>query len=181
MPSAETHPQSKPAFASSTPRSLDPDTTPSPSISVPPKPRRERASEQESVPPKTPADATDPETPSRRRCVACGNVFHFKLSYCTSCCRQVTDAASWEPASAPTPGAVGETGEPSDASDASSSSEDDASSTFSGTADGDGDSGSESDSEDDSEEGAKPAPRERERRSDHRGVNRAVTDALFGA
>jgi hypothetical protein len=181
MPSAETHPQSKPAFVSSTPRSRDPDTAPSSSISVPPKPRRERASEQESVPPKTPADATDPETPSRRRCVACGNVFHFKLSYCTSCCRQVTDAASWEPASAPTPGAVGETGEPSDASDALSSSEDDASSTFSGTADGDGDSGSESDSEDDSEEGAKPAPRERERRSDHRGVNRAVTDALFGA
>lgn len=172
MPSAETHPQSKPAFVSSTPRSQDPDTAPSYSTSVPPKPRRERVSGQEATPPKTPADATDRETPSRKRCLACGNVFHFKLSYCTSCCRPVVDAASWEPASAPTPGAV----------DASSSSEDDnASSTTSGTTDGDDDSGSEGDSEDDSGTDAEPVSRERRPLGAHRGVNRGVTDALFGA
>lgn len=180
MPSAETHPQSKPAFVSSTPRSRDPDTAPSYSTSVPPKPRRERVSGQEATPPKTPADATDRETPSRKRCLACGNVFHFKLSYCTSCCRPVTDAASWEPASAPTPGAVGETGEPSEASETSSSSEEeDAFSSTSGTTDRD--ACSESDSEHDSGTDAGPTRMERRPQGDFRGVNRSVTDAIFGA
>lgn len=176
MPSAETHPQSKPAFVSSTPRSQDPDTAPSYSTSVPPKPRRERVSGQEATPPKTPADATDRETPSRKRCLACGNVFHFKLSYCTSCCRPVTDAASWEPASAPTPGAVGETGEPSEPSETSSSSEEEEAFSYtSGTTDRD--AGSESDSEDDSGTDAGPTRMVRFTR----GVNRSVTDAIFGA
>ena len=171
MPSSETHPQSKPAFASSITRSRDPDTAPLSSTSIPPKPRRERASEQESVPPKTPADATDRETPSHRRCVACGNVFHFKLSYCTSCCRPVTDAASWEPASAPTPGAVGETSESSDLSAASSSSEDDDASSTTATTDSDDNSGSESDSEDNLGIDAGPVSRERRPRGGHRGVS----------
>jgi hypothetical protein len=195
MPSATTHPQTKPMFADTTAPAKVATVAASSTKSTPPKPRRVSSSQDAdgvaSQPTATPSE-NNSSTPSHKRCVECGNVFHWKLSFCTSCCRAVSKGWAWEPAVAPVPGEQdGEGGE--DESDESSVSDDaeeplgarssgtDTSSSddVSGDSDTD-DSGEEHESSSDDEPNTltdtRPTPGDKWQR----GGNAAMTDALFG-
>jgi hypothetical protein len=129
--------------------------------------------------------------PTHKRCLECGNVFHFKLSFCTSCCRPVTDVTTWVPATAPTPGerrSGEENQEGTDGTTEGSEEETDSGSLGlkdEDRSDSDADthtedetdieSGEDEDEDATSEEDERPIPTGRW----NTGANRAVTDAFF--
>lgn len=182
MPFAEPNPQRKPAFANTVARTADP--LPSSTPLVPPKPRRVEPEEQVVASEPTGTALPPSDTPSHKRCVECGNVFHFKLTFCTSCCRGVVASGTWEPAVAPRPGGASvptddDVGTGDETSDDESHGESGSPETL--TKD-DAETSEASDSDDGVSSSSESSSDERQTPNHHwqHGGNRAMTDALFG-